>query len=603
MKSLPIVACILGLLLVAGCASKPAPSPGIAVDRGPRTPAPISEQRLDPTPSPGEIAKTGPAPLAEPVLRPRDPGPAADDQTAMMPVNYVNDRIFEYGRKLERWKELDNQTVVARIDPDHSQTMVRCFRDLQQVLNGYQTVRDTLLQRNVIGAPPTLGRDEVLDLQRQDIAFLEGVCGRLLGDVHDRDAGWQQRPPDADLNQLETLIERYSVNGEYDEVIQVWRDIPEHQRDRVALKTKILYGNALMFLDQPEPAALVYRQMVDAMSVSTEQPTDVLSLRKVLADLYTAYGNFPAAEQQYRQIAQDYRAIGAIEEWANLQLSILERSATGSPELSEYAGLLRNYLGYLPQRDGYSVVWQADTFLSRYPYSAVSSNVDTLKTEVQRRADAWFGDYLTRADALAAENKFQDAMELLQKIDEPTVGPERFQAVQEKLDSLVLSEAVERETMKIQQMQELQRRWNEGMLLADGDDLDAAIAVFTDLLDSEFGSRAEEKINELSLKAAMNERRNAADLFVRFTKTTDPESKKRLLIESRKVLKDILVKYPGIEIADKVVGNITRVEQEMNALDPLLLPAIEAEERRQAQQQPDATAPLPAGVDIFDLPR
>jgi hypothetical protein len=42
-------------------------------------------------------------------------------------------------------------------------------------------------------------------------------------------------------------------------------------------------------------------------------------------------------------------------------------------------------------------------------------------------------------------------------------------------------------------------------------------------------------------------------------------------VESRKYLKNILVKYPEVEIASKVRGNIERVEQEMNAIDPNLV--------------------------------
>jgi hypothetical protein len=151
-------------------------------------------------------------------------------------------------------------------------------------------------------------------------------------------------------------------------------------------------------------------------------------------------------------------------------------------------------------------------------------------------------------------------------------------------------------------MQELQRTWNDGMLRAEAEDYAGAIEIFTTLLDSEFGARATEKIKELSLKAAMIERRKAADLFIRFSKTTDIESKKRLLVESRRVLKDILVKYPEVEIADKVVGNINRVEQEMNVLDPQLLPTIKEQEQRQELLREEEQQPVPVGVDVFDLP-
>ena len=38
------------------------------------------------------------------------------------------------------------------------------------------------------------------------------------------------------------------TNKEYEEIVQVWSKIPESQRCRIHLRTKILYGNALMYL-------------------------------------------------------------------------------------------------------------------------------------------------------------------------------------------------------------------------------------------------------------------------------------------------------------------------------------------------------------------
>ena len=81
----------------------------------------------------------------------------------------------------------------------------------------------------------------------------------------------------------------------------------------------------------------------------------------------------------------------------------------------------------------------------------------------------------------------------------------------------------------------------------------------------------------------------AADLFIRFTKTEDLDIRKRLLIESRSLLKGILAKYPRADITDKVLGNIQRVEQEMNAIDPNLI--IQADSQaavEQPQEQPQA---------------
>ncbi|MGI9538455.1 MAG: hypothetical protein ACR2PB_15390, partial [Desulfocapsaceae bacterium] len=85
-----------------------------------------------------------------------------------------------------------------------------------------------------------------------------------------------------------------------------------------------------------------------------------------------------------------------------------------------------------------------------------------------------------------------------------------------------------------------------------------------------------------------------ADLFVRSMKTDDMENRKQLLIESRQVLRDILGKYPDVEVADKVRGNIGTVEKKMNELDPMLLPELEEQERQQERLQENE-------IDGFDI--
>ena len=599
-----LTALVVLLITAAGCTQTKVLAPPVQQNRTLGARPEIVEQRIEPAPDENDYfqPQTAPQPIEQPVF---DSVPVQTDRAAavVLPsIDYVNDRIFEYGRKLQRWKDLDEQSVVMTLNEEQTESMVRCFRDLQKVLNGYDRLYNDLLQRNVLAEAERFGTEDVFELQKMDIAFLDSVCGRMLSTTEDKAAGWQQREQGADLNQIETLIERYSSSKEYDEVVQVWLKIPQYQVERVDLKTKILYGSALIYLDQQEKAAEIYQQIVDEMSVSNEQPTDVLSLRKILADLYTASGNYLAAEGQYQQISTDYSNIGSIEEWSKLQLSILERSTKGSPELKEFSRLMRDYLSFRPEKDGYRVIWEADTFLENYPYSPVSSNVDVIKADSLKRSDAWFEAFFVQVDQLTQEKKFQDAMDLLQTIPEDIIGADKMQEVKARIDELVLAEAVERETLKIEQMQDLQRRWNEGMLLADQADYDGAIQIFTELLDSSYQGKAQVKIEELSLQAAKEDRRKAAELFIRFTKTTDIEGKKRLLIESRKILKDILVKYPEVEIARKVLGNIDRVEKEMNALDPLLLPALEAEERQKATQQNPSPSLPAAGMDAFDLP-
>lgn len=506
-------------------------------------------------------------------------GAIVEVQGPLPTMSYVNDRIFEYGRKLQRWQQIDEQSAALELNQQDSETMVNCFVDLQNVLNGYNQLRADMLRLNTGSSSLVISSEEVMDLQQSDISFLESMCGQLFAPEGDERINWSSREEETDLPQLETLIKRYTNSKEYEEVIQVWLKIPDHQKDRVNLRTKILYGNALMFLHQEEKAAQIYQQIVDEMSVSEEQKTDLVSLRKVLADLYIAAGNYSAAERQYRNISKDYQDLGSVEEWSELQLDMLARSGQGSPELREYSELLRDYLGFIPERDGYKIVWDADAFLAQYPYSAVASNVDIIKARVKAQADSWFSAYFIEVEQLAKEKKFINAIEKLEAIPTDLISTEQQEEVKAKNDELVLAEAVNRETRKIEKMQNLQERWNEGMLKVEQEEYDEAIAIFQTMLQTEYYAKAEDKINDLKLLAAKTDRRKAADLYIRYTKTSDMEMQKKLLTESRKLLTEILEKYPNVGITEKVKGNILRVEQEMNALDPNLLPSIKAAER------------------------
>ncbi len=517
-----------------------------------------------------------------------------NSQQILPDMQYVKDRIFEYGRKLDRWKELDEQAVIVELDEAASEEMVRCFRDLQKVLNGYNRIQETLLRQDFFESSQTISSEDVMLLEQRDISFLESGCGRLLKGGVEEGAGWAQREKQADLPQIETLIERYAGSEEFEEVVQVWQQIPDKQLDRVHLNTRISYGNALMALHQEAEAANVYQQIVDQMSASDDQRTDILSLRRVLADLYAASGDYEKAEKQYNEISNDYKNLASIESWGILQLSILERSEPGSPELEEYSSLLRNYLGFTPQRDGYKLVWQADQFLADYPYSAVASNIDIIRESAKIKADSWLAAFLAEIDAMAAEERFQDALLKMETLQEDILSGEKLIEIRKKSDDLTLAEAVNRETKKIEKMQALQRDWNDSLLLIDKGKYDEAIELLTTMLDSEYGLKADSKIGEASLLSARAERRKAADLFIRFTKTTDLESQKKLLIDSRRHLVDILVKYPDVGITDKVMGNIERVEKEMNAIDPNLIAQAElvgGEERTK----------MPAN-DAFDIP-
>lgn len=510
------------------------------------------------------------------------------EMPVVMPdIDYVNGRILEYNHKLDRWKELDRRSAGADLSKNKAEEMVRCFRRMQTILNSFNTLSSQMLSAE--GEAIAAGREQILELQKNDVSFLESSCGAMLN--QETDVPLPGMKLKVDLANFENLIERNSAAGEYEQVVQVWLGIPEELLPQVSIRTRIKYGNALMYLHQEAQAALVYAEVVDGMSNSKEQAMDLVSLRRVLADLYTASADYDAARKQYQKISEGYENPGRLEEWPRVQLSILDSAAAGSPELAEYSALLRNFLGFIPKKDGFSVRWQAEKFLTDYPYSPVAANVDYIKEVSVNLANEWFNDFLAQVNELQSAGKFQDAQDLLETIPADIISPEQQLQLKKKLEEIQLASTGSSETVPLQNVQDVQdvqdvqnvqdgqdgqdvqKRWNDAMNLARDEKYDEAIAAVSALRDTVYAAKAEVKIQELTEEAAQSARSRAAQLFLRFTESQDPVEKKQLLEESRDVLQGILQKYPESVIRSKVIDNLDRVNQSLNELGFADVPA------------------------------
>lgn len=581
--------------VAAGCAQQPLPRPYPSSDRDP----------AEPTVSTGSSARitqgentqgAGPQPIAAPEIGAADTGLTVQpDRSEMLSDEIINERISSYEDKLRQWQLLDQQSGVTSLDAQQARLMVDCYRDLQRLLSGYQGLQERYYQSS--GSGVLIDNSSIFTLLKQDIDFTEGTCRALLDKSGPGPAGADPVDGSGSTAEIEALVGKLYKEGAYERVIGAWMQIPTYQKERVSDATLMMFGDAYARLGQPAEAAEVYQQIVEQMSGPVLQENNLLSIRRRLADLYVAAGNFFGAEGQYEQLTRDYQEIGRIDEWARLQLSMLERSMKGSPELTDYSELLRDYLSYTVEIDGYSVVWRAETFLQNYPYSPVSTNVEIIKEETLSAADQWFSAKLEEADRLAGDGQTQEALNLLQMLPQDKLSPDKLVLVKDKTDALVLADAVDRESEKIVQLQALQSVWNEASAQVDSGDVDGAIRSLNQLFGTEFDQRARERVDELALTAATSERRRAADIFVRSTKAGDIDSQKTLLAESWQVLNDILLKYPEVEIADRVKGNIVTVEKRINDVDPMFLDELKARQSLREESLPEPEFE----VDGFDV--
>lgn len=515
----------------------------------------------------------------------------------------IDKRITEYNRKLVKWNELDSKSGTPGVSAEQASQMGGCYQELQKNLSGYSTLRNAIESGDHSDvAENSVYSAKMLELQQGDILFLEGGCGRLLSGSANTQADSTQQTVTPGGQPQEAEIAALAGKKDYKALEQVWSQIPESQQNQLSLKTKMLYAEALVFLQKEEQAAELYRRIIDGMAASGEQSTDLIGLRKTLADLYVATGNYAEAQNQYIIISKDYLALGNIDNWAKIHLAVLGTNKKDSLELPDYSGLIRNYLGYIPAQDGYKLAWEAEKFLKAYPGSTVTSNVETIKTQIAEAADKWFNDNLAEVNGLAADKKFQEAIAKLKGIRTDIINDQQLDLLNAKNDELVLAEAVEQETSKMAKLQEFEQKWNNGLILAKSGRYDEAITVFNGMNETDYAMKAEVEVKKISELAAKDDRRKAADLFIRFTKTADIESKKKLLIESRHLLKNILVKYPRVEITDKILGNIQRVEQEMNAIDPQLISTVDSQGAVQQPQEITPEQPSATPENAFEPP-
>ena len=263
-----VIVSVLCAVLVVSCSQKPVMVP--VSSKSNSSPAvQITERSLESSPAESQTvaSKAGPQPLSSPVINDQA-GRTGDmsDSTNSLPLGFVNGRMIDYEQKLVRWQELDNQSTVVNIEDEQTEIMIRCYRELQRVLSGYQRLHDEMLRTS----PAASGRggSEIMETLRLDVTFVEGTCGKLLGGGEGAMSGWRQGQGTMELQQIEVLIDQSVIAGDYAEVVNLWEQIPVYQTDEVDPVTRIHFANALMLQDQPVKAAEIYQEIVDEIAFS-----------------------------------------------------------------------------------------------------------------------------------------------------------------------------------------------------------------------------------------------------------------------------------------------------------------------------------------------
>jgi TolA-binding protein len=478
----------------------------------------------------------------------------------LMPaLTSINNRIYTYEQKLEEWNEVERKTSFLPLSQEKLNKINECKSQLQDILTEYKNLHKQLLQQNRVDSAQLLAGDSLLQLNQQDIDYLEGGCSRLLVEL-------KATTPRAETVAAADVQVKAAFDGaDYDRVITLYTTQTASTPGLVpAYETTFQYGQSLLKNHQEALARKVFVDLLARVRLQQGQDMLTFQLMQVIADLDFGTGSYDEARRQYEELVRvSIERGGRKEEWAGLQLAGLQPGSAKPEEMREYSILLKNYLAYTPKRDGYAVAEQAEKFLLTYPASRLVPSANIIHKTTREQAEAWLNQGIKRIEALANERKSQEP----QTTADPT-GPANPQPLgnQDAIKSPGTSGS-NVQTPAAFDEKALQAEYNKGVNLVEAKEYDKAIEGFSKLLRTPYEEKARARIDEAAKLGAQEDRQKAADLFVRASGSRDQETKKKLLLSSRQLLQGILVKYPQSGLNDKVQKNLSRIEEELKAID------------------------------------
>jgi len=358
------------------------------------------------------------------------------------------------------------------------------------------------------------------------------------------------------------------------------------------------YGLALLKSRRDQEARRIFTELF--FRSGDLDPTRQAKLVRQLADLNLGLGDYTTARSRYEELIRLNSMSGTQDNWPSQQLAVIGSANIKPEEVRQYAFLLLGFLAYNPPRDGFVLVQQAEAFQQKYPGSTINASVQELARKSSNLAEGWFAGLLAKVDRLNGEQKTQEALSLLEQVPADILPLDKQAIVKLKKGSLTgLSAAISTGASETEIIEEipgapsthgdevtdnttgvvdpgdkdfvpvtgLQETWDRAIAEMQAKKYDESIAFFSELLNTSFGAKAGAQIKEASRLAAGDRRKEAAELFIRSNRTTDPAARKQLLLSSRALLEDILRNYPQSGLGDKVRRNMGRIDRELAGID------------------------------------
>ncbi|GAB4338412.1 MAG: hypothetical protein Kow0089_10340 [Desulfobulbaceae bacterium] len=556
------------LILFSGCAAEKR-TVGPYPDREAIPSAPREKTRaLSPSPTTGQQA----APAGKTVPFPPSGSGGNREKVpteALLPLlTLVDDRIVAYEERNREWEEFVAEAEAALPDEELRTRINECRERLTAILEQYNMLHELLIEASGQEGREEMAVSSFVAAEREDLAFLESGCREIVtGEQQGK--GWVAQTRERLLAEKERELLDHMASGEYEQVVALYEALPLEAGEKPSYDATYAYGQALLRSGRERESIEVFRLLLSDIRAKNRLESE-FKLMQLIADLRFGLQEYDHAFEKYTDIINRYAGLSENIEWARKQQSVISVRSVRGIEVGNYSELIRRYLAYNPDRDGYEVFLLARRFLDDFPDSEVVPTVNHILFESRDRADTWFAMVLQRVSTMKGEKQYRETLDYLERL--PRSMPEEKRAVLDALtDELVTASFEEEEARRRAQEAALQETWNKGLTHLRNREYDQAIEIFSTLLSTDYGERAGDKITEASELAAQEKRRKAAELFVQAGRAADQATRVQLLLESRRLLKDIPDKYPNSGLVEKVRRNLEKIEEEIRLIDPGLL--------------------------------
>jgi outer membrane protein assembly factor BamD (BamD/ComL family) len=516
--------------------------------------------RLDANHPAAELPASSPAPQEQVLSRKEQ---AEYEKQVLEPaLATINGRVTSYEQKLQDWQKLGSSQETLRFSPAEIEQLIVCRNTVADLLEDYKGLQEQLLQAKSIAASRELLFTSLQEFKGNDLVYLEGDCPKLLEDFSS---------PDRQRTAAEARSEQTAVEP-----------LPAAQDDSSSaaaqkeedLGAQYKHDMALLRTGKQQEARRLFMELLAKARQQENQKLAVKALA-MLADLDFASRDYAAARLKYEEL----RRTDSSPDRYGRQLAALAASVTKRDELDAYADLLLNCLTYNPDEDGFTVVQQTAEFMRLFPDSLLTADADILSQQISQEAEQWFEGLLQKTEQWRAAGKEQEAAERLEQVPLDILPLDKQELLRQKREELLSSikPATEEESpfAPDHAVQEaapaplpdpddaLQDLWDKGMLVLQQGKHDEAVSLFSKLSGTSFAVKAKAKIEEAERLAAEELRKKAAELFQEADSAAEPAVRKALLRSSKKLLEEILRKYPDSGIEDKVRRNLNSVDKEL----------------------------------------